>query len=137
MSVREAQERDPIVVMVTRYFETNNFKQVVVLMWFIESDFIYIFIWACPANISTSSQRCFNVVDQRWNSVHPTLRMKQNLTSVFHCCKTLIQRRCPTLKQRWYNLILTLFQCVLDINEIYIKTSRAIDKLRIWKFVNR
>ena len=137
MSVREAQERDPIVVMVTRYFETNNFKQVVVLMWFIESDFIYIFIWACPANISTSGQRCFNVVDQRWNSVHPTLRMKQNLTSVFHCCKTLIQRRCPTLKQRWYNLILTLFQCVVHIGEIYIKTSRAIDKLRILKFVNR
>ena len=59
-------------------------------------------------NISTSDQRCFNVVGQRWNNVDPTLKMKQNPTSHFQRCTTLIQRclkqRC--LKQRWYNLTL-------------------------------
>ena len=61
-----------------------------------------------PANISTSDQRCFNVVDQRWNNVDPTLKMKQNPTSDFQRRTTLIQRRCPTLKQRWNNVETTL-----------------------------
>ena len=52
-----------------------------------------------PANISTLDQRCFNFVDQRWNNVDPTLKMKQNPTSDFQCCTTLIQRQYPTLKQ--------------------------------------
>ena len=34
-------------------------------------------------NISTSDQRCLNVVDQRWNNIDPTLKMKQSSTSVF------------------------------------------------------
>ena len=37
---------------------------------------------------------------QRWNNVDPMLKMKQNPTSDFHHCKMLIQRQCPTLKQR-------------------------------------
>ena len=57
-----------------------------------------------PANISTSDQRCFNVVDQRWNNIDPTLKMKQNPTSDFQRCTTLIQRQCSTLKQRWNNV---------------------------------
>ena len=36
-----------------------------------------------PANISTSDQRCFKFMDQRWNNVEPTLKMKQNATSDF------------------------------------------------------
>ena len=52
------------------------------------------------ANVSMSDQYCFNVVDQRRNNVDPTLKMKQNSTSDFQRCTTLIQRRCPTLKQR-------------------------------------
>ena len=59
-----------------------------------------------PANISTSDQ-CFNVVDQRWNNVDPTLKMKQNLTLDFQSCATLIQRQCSTLKQHWYNVVST------------------------------
>ena len=58
-----------------------------------------------PDNISTSDQRCFNVVDQRWNDVDPMLKMKQNSTSVSQRCTTLIQRRCPTLKHCWYNVV--------------------------------
>ena len=58
-----------------------------------------------PANISTSDQRCFNVVDQRWNNVDPTLKMKQNPTSDFQWSATLIQRQCPTLKQRRNNVV--------------------------------
>ena len=36
-----------------------------------------------PASISTKDQYCSNVVDQRWNNVNPTLKMKQNPTSDF------------------------------------------------------
>ena len=81
-------------------------------------------------NISTSDQRCFNVVDQRWNNVGPTLKMKQNPTSDFQRCTTLIQCHWPTLKerwnnvtqrrnnvaQRWYNVDTTLFQPSVDVN---------------------
>ena len=57
------------------------------------------------ANISTSDQLCFNVVDQRWNNFDLTLKMKQNPTLDFERCTTLIQRQCPTLKQRRNNVI--------------------------------
>ena len=57
------------------------------------------------ANILTSGQCCFHFEDQRWNSVDPTLKMKQNLTPDFQRCTTLIQCRYPTLlKQRWNNV---------------------------------
>ena len=69
----------------------------------------YIKIDNNPRNISTSDQSCFNVVDQRWNNVDPTLKMKQNPTSDFQRCTMLIQRQYPTLKQRWYNVDTTLF----------------------------
>ena len=68
-------------------------------------------------NISTTDQRCFNVVDQRWNNVDPKLKMKQNMTSDFQLSTTLIQRQCSTLKQRrsnvaqhWYNVASMLLQ---------------------------
>ena len=83
--------------------------------------------------ISTSDQRCFIFGDQRWNNVDPTLKIKQNLTSDFQRCTTLMERRCQTFKQRWYIFISTLFQRVLSISKSYIKTSRASDKYR---FVN-
>ena len=76
-----------------------------------------------PANISTSDQRCFNVLDQRWNNVDPTLKMKQNPKLDFQRCTTLIQRQRPTLKQRrnnvaqrWYNVDTTLFQPSVDVS---------------------
>ena len=53
-----------------------------------------------PASISTSDQRCFNFVDQRWNNVDTTLKMKQNPTSDFQRCTTWIQRESPTMKKR-------------------------------------
>ena len=85
---------------------------------------------AYPANISTSDQRCFNVLDQRWNNVDTTLKMKQNPMSDFQRCRTLMQRQCPTLKQRrnnvtkrqnnveqrWYNVDTTLFQPSVDVS---------------------
>ena len=77
---------------------------------------------SCPANISTSDQRCFNIVDQSWNNVDPTLKMKQNPTSDFQRCTMLIQRQCPTLKQcrnnvtqRWYNVDTTLLNLTLTL----------------------
>ena len=57
-----------------------------------------------PTKISTSDQRCFNVVDQRWNNVDPTLKMNQNPMLVFQRCTTLIQRYISTLKQRRSNV---------------------------------
>ena len=53
-----------------------------------------------PASISTSDQRFFNFVDQRWNNVDTTLKMKQNPTSDFQRCTTWIQRESPTMKKR-------------------------------------
>ena len=75
-------------------------------------------------NNSTLDQRCFKAVDQGWNNVDPTLKIKQNPTSDF---QRLIQRRCPTLKQRWYNFISTLLQRGLNIGKIFIETNRASD----------
>ena len=59
-----------------------------------------------------------------------TLKTKQNPTSDFQRCTTLIQRQCPTLKQlrnnvtqrrnnvaqRWYNVDTTLFQPSVDVS---------------------
>ena len=74
-----------------------------------------------PANILTSDHRCFNVVDQRWNNVDPTLKMKQNPTSDFQRCTTLIQRRCATLKQRWKNVDTTLSQLCCSLASTLVK----------------
>ena len=74
-----------------------------------------------PANISTTDHRCFNVVDQRWNNVDLTLRMKQNPTSDFQRCTTLIQRRCATLKQRWNNVDTTLSQLCCSLASTLVK----------------
>ena len=68
-----------------------------------------------PANISTSDQRFFNVLDQRWNNVDPTLKMKQNPTSDFQSCATLKERR-DNIEQRWYNVVSTLFQHSLNVS---------------------
>ena len=56
----------------------------------------------------------------RWNNVDPTLKMKQNPTSDFHHCKMLIQRQCPTLKQRRNKAGTTFFTIYLQLtaNEI-------------------
>ena len=70
----------------------------------------------------TSDQRCFNVVDQRWNNVDATLKMKQNSTSDFQRCLTFIQRRCPTLKQRWNNFDTTLSRHCFDVGSTLVKT---------------
>ena len=48
--------------------------------------------WWNPANILMSDQRCFNIVNQHWNYVDPTLKVKQNPKSVFQRCTTLYQR---------------------------------------------
>ena len=68
-----------------------------------------------PANMPTSNQRCFNVVNKRWNNVDPRLEMKQNLTSDFQRCRTLKQRWWLTLKQRWNNVDTTLSQCCFKV----------------------
>ena len=71
---------------------------------------------------STSDQLCFNVVDQRWNNVDPTMKMKQNSTPDFQRCTTLIQRQFPTLKQRWNNVGRTLVQRCFNLASTLVKT---------------
>ena len=67
--------------------------------------------------------------------------MKQNPTSDFQHCTTLIQRQCPTLKQRrnnvtqrrnnvaqrWYNVDTTLFQPSVDVGQNYIGLVMIMD----------
>ena len=62
---------------------------------------------------STLFQCCFNV-DQRWNNVDSMFKMKQNPALDFSHRTKLIQRQCPTLKQRqnnveqrWHNVVST------------------------------
>ena len=64
-------------------------------------------------NISTSDQRCFNF--------DLTLKIEQNPTSDFQCCTTLIQRRCPTLKQRWNDVDTTLSWRCFIVSSILVK----------------
>ena len=80
-----------------------------------------------PANVSTSDQRCFNVVDQRWNNVDPTFKMKQNRTLDFQRCKMLKQSQCLTLKQCWYNVDISLFQPSVNVSSNYIESNGASD----------
>ena len=56
-----------------------------------------------------------------------TLKMKQNVTSDFQRCTTLIQRQCPTLKECRKNADTTVFQPSVDVSSSYIESSRAID----------
>ena len=88
-----------------------------------------------PANISTSHQGCFNVADQRWNNVDPTLKRKQNPTSDLQRCTTLIQRQCPTLKQRrnnvaqgCINLASRLVKAILNPIGLVMSMDFQIDK---------
>ena len=86
-----------------------------------------------------SDQRFFNVVDQRGNNVDPTLKTKENPTSYFQRCTTLIQRQCPTLNNvettlhnvetTLHNVDTTLIQSFFNLatTESYIESNRAGD----------
>ena len=75
-----------------------------------------------------SDQHCFNVVDQRGNNVDPTLD--------FQRCTTLIQRQCPTLKQRRNNVDTKLFQSSVDVSETYIESNRSSDDWGLYHIVH-
>ena len=53
--------------------------------------------------------------------------MKENPTSDFQRCTTLIQRQWQTLKQRRNNVDKTLFQPSADVNQNYIESNWASD----------
>ena len=82
-----------------------------------KSSFFRNLLFNVGPTFQTSDQLCFNVVDKHWNNVDPTLKMKQNLTSDFQRCTTLIQRRNKvgtTLIQRCFNLALTSVKATLN-----------------------
>ena len=88
-----------------------------------------------PANISTSDQRRFNVVDQRWNNVDPMLKMKQKPTLCFQRCifkPTLDFQRCfdveTTLVQRCFNLASTLAKAILNPFRLVMIMDLQIDE---------
>ena len=66
-------------------------------------------------------QRRINVVDQRWNNVDQTLKLKQSPTSDFQRFTRLIQRRCPTLKQRWNKIDTTLSWLFFSVSSTLVK----------------
>ena len=80
----------------------------------------------CSFKVMKLSSQHFKVVDQRWNNIDPTLKMKQNPTSDFQRCTTLIQCQCMTLKQHWnirlhkvettlQNVVTTLIQRCINL----------------------
>ena len=83
-----------------------------------------------PANISTSDQRCFNVVDQHWNNVDPTLfNVAQSWYNVsarrWNNVKTTLHNVGTTLIQRCFNLVSTLVKS-------YIESNWASDDCGLW-----
>ena len=70
-----------------------------------------------PVNISTSDQRCFDVVDQRWNNVDPKenetksdvgfLTFNKIDTTSVPDFDTALKQRCATLIQRCINVVLS------------------------------
>ena len=82
-----------------------------------------------PANISTSDQGCFNVVDHRSNNFDPTLKMKQISEVGFltlnkidtmwvSSVEATLNQRCTTSMEPFstlYNFASTLFQHWYDV----------------------
>ena len=78
-----------------------------------------------------SDQRSFNIVNQPWNNVDTTLKMKQYPALDFQCDTKMIQRRCLTLKQRWA----TLMQHYLD-GGLYASLSYIDNLQKSYNVVN-
>ena len=75
---------------------------------------VYLFWNNNPANISMLDQLCFNVGDQRWTNVDPTLKMKQNPTSDFQ----LAQRWYNVSARRWNNVEITLHNAKTTLHNV-------------------
>ena len=74
-----------------------------------------------PANISTSDQRCFNVVDQRWSDVENETKSDVGFSTLHNVDTTSVpdvettwkqryttsKQHCTTLVQHWYNVVWT------------------------------
>ena len=65
----------------------------------------YLSCFQCQLIRVVGSQPAFQ---HRINVAYPTLKMKQNPTSDFQSCTTFIQCRCPTQKQRWFDMVSAL-----------------------------
>ena len=84
-------------------------------------------IWEAPTTtVQPTFPRRSNVVDQRWNNVDPTWKMKQNLTSnvgarrwnnletTLHNVETALHNVGTTLIQRCFKLVSTLVKTILN-----------------------
>ena len=58
---------------------------------------------------------------ERWNNLDPTLKEKQKQTSDFQLCKTLVQRRLPTLEERLNNVATTLSRRCFNVALTLVK----------------
>ena len=89
-----------------------NIQKRAFLKFLFFTDIFYYF----PDNISRLDQRCFKVVDQRWDNVDPTLKWKKNYVgfSTLHNVDTTLDpvdettSKQRTLYQRCFNLVSTL-----------------------------
>ena len=100
-----------------------------------QSNLIHLISWffSWPANISTSSQRCFNFVTQLWSNVDPTLKMKQNPMAEFQRCTTLILQ-CATYrrgKQSCFNVGQSCFNVVSTLIWPYLTDLLALPKRQL------
>ena len=77
---------------------------------------------------STLFQRCGSTLKWRWFDVENETKSNVGFSTLHNVDTTSVSDVETTLKQRWYNFILTLLQCVLNISKSYIKTSQASDK---------
>ena len=77
---------------------------------------------------STLFQRCGSTLKWRWFDIENETKSDVGFSTLHNVDTTSVSDVETTLKQRWYNFILTLLQCVLYISKSYIKTSQASDK---------
>ena len=75
-----------------------------------------------------------NVVDQCWNNIDLTLKMKQNPTLDFQRCTTLMRRQCPTLKQPRDNVDSTLVRTIS--NPIGLDDYGFVNRWRVFILLN-
>ena len=85
-----------------------------------------------PANISTSDQGCFNVVDHRSNNFDPTLKMKQISEVGFltlnkidtmwvSSVEATLNQRCTTSMEPFFNVVQFYFNVVSTLIWRYLK----------------
>ena len=84
-----------------------------------------------PANISTLDQRCFDVVEQRWNNVDPTLKwnkFQRRIFNVAQCWYNVSARRWNNVETTLHNVESTLHKVGLTLIQRCFNLASTLDK---------